>query len=437
MSNSIDDFMNHKTSEFSGGKFLKSWKKNGKKEENVQNPGVYIDTWMHMSCPPRPIWFHGFTKIEPKEDKDTREVIKWLWSDRFNCHETDDVLKSEYQHDDKGLRKKPPVSCGFCKLVDWVRLEVAASRINWLDPIFEFTGAEKNHRDEVVEGKIVYHAAGLYGGLRSDDDDEKAEMKKAGISPKTSWREKAMSGCNYIFRIVQHDLPGDGIVIATEAALLGEKVRSVLADRIQKYGRDDGNPLKKPVAIRWVYRENEKEFQKKYHAIDLPNLALPDNIRDLIKDAPPPSIDHMVEKGNQETLRAVMERYCVRKGIPWDDFFAKTPASTSSSGGSPSPAREESRPSESKKSEVKMVMTTAGVELPYDSCLKCDKCQKPMGEAWNKCPGCGETYPDGTEDPPTKPEAMRTRASKKAEAPKEEVKADPPASSDDEDEIPF
>jgi hypothetical protein len=463
MANSIDDFLNHRTNSGDRASFFK-WKDKGE-----------ADVWLHTKCMPKPVWRHQIPKLVPIEDKDTKETHIMLWSENAVCHEDEEILRAQYQRDDDGARKKTPTKCGLCRYVEWVFQQVQQEKLSWTDPVLHFEGFTKEKIKgnwEYVETELTLHAGGLYGAFQKvEDDDEKRELKEAGIFLKEAWKEKMLASCNYIFRIVDNKSIKDGVQIAIEASLLGDKVKTVISDRMQSVGRDKGNPMVTPYAIRWKYNDKEKEFGKKYHALPLEEERISQTIRDLIIEAEPPDITRLTEPYNQATVRAFFEKHSVLKNVPWDKLFRKeSSAGKSTTAGAEaekasSKKAPDSEPDDPDETQVrkkqddgppKGYTTSTGIFIPEDDAVECNKCDKPMHESWNKCVECGKTY-EGGEDPPEPPKkeekepkiVPRRRMKEKAET-KPAPKSDPPpkkkpkdeeedegGGDEDDDSIPF
>lgn len=441
MINSVDDFLSHSNAERSG--FLSKWKKNTPPKVNV---------FLHTRRLPTALWQHGFPKIFTKEDKDTGEMVTHVWGGKFTCHETEAVLLKQYKRDNDGERTHPPRSCPMCKLVETVRSMVEEGQLSWTTPIFEFEG-------DISEESQIIHAGGLYNafGQRDMPEDKKREMKKAGISPMEAWKENALAKMSYIFCVVDTSAVNQGVQIATETSLLGDKVKEVINDAMEDQGKEQGNPFLNPFCIQWEYKPDEKEFGKKYRARRMESIKLTPEIAKLIRGEAP-DLSNIVAPFNPKILRASLERYCLVQNIPWDHIFDG--------------AREiEEEPTTSHKqsaARTKLAAPPATLgKLPptpaakppvlsedEDDIVECDGLQGVggCGEAMNindaKCGHCGFVYDAAklaAEAPPPPPPAkLRKRGEAKKSAPPPPVAAKEEAESDDfsfgdddSDEIPF
>lgn len=432
--NDIDSFLNHKTNEKTRGAYLGDWKEKG-----------FIDTWMHTRRMPAAVWRHKVPMIVPIEDKDTKEVIPFLWSKNYVCHEEEEVLRRQYHRHDDGSRKLEPSACGLCKMMEWFYQAVQNDELSWVEPIFHFSGKLKDRRGSITDHEVTLHAAGIYNGYsKVDTDEEKRELKKAGIFLRDAWQEVMSAKCSYIFCVVDHNDLKAGVQIAVEPALLGEKVRVVIQDRIASLGKDEGNPAKNPYCIQWKFNASESDFGKKYHALIIERHKLTPAIRELIAESDPPDISNLRAPFDQGVMRAYLEKHCLVKGVPFAEFFPATEgtgkrSATSKVTTAAREAEKASAPKVEKKPEPepKVLTTSTGISIPEDDAVACDACGKPMGVSWNKCVECGETYEgDGLEAPPEPPKAVaeppkrtRTRAAAKKQ---ESTEGDDPTN-----EIPF
>ena len=109
--------------------------------------------------------------------------------------------------------------------------------------------------------------------------------------------------------------------VAVETTALGDAVKEVIRGQIEALGATEGNPMRTPYAIRWKYRPEQAEFNKKYVAIAMPKLEMSKEIRSLIFDTPAPDITDTIAKGNAEALMSVMQRVaCI--DLPLEQLFA-------------------------------------------------------------------------------------------------------------------
>src|ERR1700722_16000427 len=143
MTNSIDSFLNHKTSDRSGG-FFKKWRKS--------DQATKIDVWLHRKRVPIALWQHNFPRVFVKTDKDTGENVTLVWGHSYNCRETEKILKKQHSRKDDGTREYPPLRCPICRMIETVRDMVDEGQISdWAKPIFRFEGDKE---------KRIIHAGG-------------------------------------------------------------------------------------------------------------------------------------------------------------------------------------------------------------------------------------------------------------------------------------
>lgn len=414
MADAFDDFLNHSGRDSGGGKFLGNWKK----REPPQ-----VDTWMHTALSPKPSWRHQFYKVETRENKDTRDTERVVWSFQFNCHEAEEVLKKQYKTDDDGRREKPPCTCPLCRCVDFVRQAVVDGRLSPFEPIFRFEGSDEDQA-------VTLHAAGLYGGFPrerddfSDDEENPLTWKKfrdAKLSLKDVWKENVMAKLSYVFAVVDQKDVSRGVQIAVETALLGEKVRGVIADRRDRLGVEEGSFAKNPCAIRWFHRPSEKEFNKKYHATDigLNKLPLTEEIEELIRGEARDVIERVTKElapGDPATLRALMERYSV-VDLPFDKFFeghdskkAKDSKDKKRDEDEPAPEVRTSKP----KADAKPAKAPP---KPAVEEFECDECGATVTADDTECPKCGADLDDADDAPKAPPPQAKKPPVAKDDAP--------------------
>lgn len=310
MGNSVDDFLKHRSSARGGG-FLKNWKK--------REPPRF-DAWMHTACIPLAFWAHNFPIVKTIADKNSDDGKTVVWGENYVCHEQEDVLKAQYKYDGDGNREKPPMHCPLCRMIEEIRTLVDEGKLSWVKPVFRFEGDEDER---------VLRSGAIYGAYDRDDfdDDEKAELKKAGIKFQGMdgvWRDKAMSKCSYAFAVVDNDAPGDGVQITTETTLLGEKVKGVIEDTRESLNDDDmGDPFKNPYCIRWIHAPKELQFNKKYAAKRMESIKITPEIDALIHSKPVPDLHKQCATPfDIPTMRAFLEEHClINDLLDWDDIF--------------------------------------------------------------------------------------------------------------------
>ncbi len=459
---STRSFAKHKMG--GGGKFLSKWKEKGS-----------IDVWFHTKELPIAVWRHQLPQLVVKEDRDTKESVTHVWSKNLVCHEDTDVLEAQYKRDnDTGARKSPPERCAVCKLVEWAyqqallfeetRGEKKPRGLSAVTPLFHFEG-------DVAEETTTLHVGGICNLFGKDDlsDALKLDMKKAKISPKHAWKQNSLAKCQYAMRVVDNAHPENGVNIAVETGLLGEKVKEVMETELEK---NDTDIQTQPYCMQWEYFEKETNFQKKYKASALRKMKVTGRILELIRGEAPPLPEDLTTPFNQESLRAVLEKRCVLPNheaiIPWDEIF---PSKEQTEAWAKADALEAERAKKAEEAEKKSSATDEPEddeedddddsdadegdedeeEDEDDEEIGCDDCQAPMKLDDSSCAKCGATYDPKTGKllehgkPPEPEKKMRTRseaasAAKKGAAKKSaagEAKPDEGRGIDEGDPTPF
>jgi hypothetical protein len=258
----------------------------------------------------------------------------------------------------------------------------------------------------------------------------------------------------------------DGIQIALETTLLGDKTKEVIRDAITSLGEDAGNPLENPYCIQWQYRKNAAKFDEKYHALRIERVKPSPAIEKLIIDTEPPGVTHIIERGNPTTLRANLQAaYCGPKDlIDWGACFdaaeaeyvqtharaqvgpthpqrsAARPASNGAANGQQAKARmpevnqpepepeaeeqenvEEQEPAQAapkqapaKAAKAKPAQKPAAQPAPApvadDEDVECDECADLMKATDTVCPTCGFDYSPAQAEPSPEPEPEKPAA---------------------------
>ncbi len=315
----LEEFLGYEANSSSGGgKFLTKWKKRQPAELRI---------WLHTRTPFVTLWQHNIPTMRTFEDRDTGETVRKIWGGNFNCLENEATVLQHQNKRTNGVRDIPPQICPVCKLLEWVRGEIAAKRINKAQPLFKFEVPllpGEDAADDRSDDQLRIISAGPFTDTCKDPTpQEKIDFRRAGISLMDAWAENGRAKCNFVFRCVDHDNVDDGVQILKETSLVGEKVQQVIRDQMKRQGRVEGNPLLNPYAFQIEHKPKEKQFQNKYHVLDLSPKTYPltEEIRALIVDTDPPDITRMREHGNVRQLRAQLEQYALVP-IPWDELFA-------------------------------------------------------------------------------------------------------------------
>lgn len=371
----LDEYLGH-TARGGGNTFLRGWKK--------RTPPA-VDTVIHTRAPFVALWQHNLPRIQVIE-KEGEPPRREVWGGTWACIEPESVLKGQYKRDrDSGERRVPPTICPACILIEHVRRQVAAGQIKFTQPLFKWEG------DEADKARVIT-AAGIFNGYNDKDKltrEQKVQMRKAGISPKESWKENAYAKCNYLFVVVDVDNVDDGVQVAIETTLLGDKIKEAIRDRMVAMGEDEGNPMKNPYAIRWEHHPDKQVFNEKYKAIVMPKIAITEAIRQLIEVQDPPDVSGIAAPGNVKQLRADLESHALVE-FPWDEIFGPSEAYIDDDDDDRPAA---APPPESSKQQA------VGSGDGDEEVFSCDKCGKPGLTAFDtECEHCGAKYDPDTGD---------------------------------------
>lgn len=308
----LNQFLGHSTqSSSSGSKYLDRWKKNTPPQ---------VDIWLHTQALIESLWRHNVPRIVERE-RDGEKSVE-VWSGNWNCWESEDVLINQYKRDyEAGTRAYPPCICPVCKLIEYVRDSVEQGDLVWTAPIFRFAGSDASK-------SLVIRAAGLYNGFSKKDlsDNEKNELKEARIYRTEAWKQNMMAKMSYVFTVVNNAEPGKGPQIAIETPLLGDKVKEVI-NKAMMSAEDEGNPLENPYAIRWMYKPDESQFDRKYDAVKMDRIPYTKEIQSAICDTKAPDLGGVIARQDPSILLAQLQdaHRPFRKTfeIPLEDIFAE------------------------------------------------------------------------------------------------------------------
>lgn len=370
---SMDEFINHKTTE--RFRRMDDWKEKGK-----------LDTFPHRRINPVIVPRHNIPTVFVQDDDG--DPVRRCFRRPYVCYEHEAVVKKQGKLNKAETREVPTLYCGLCRVVDTVRMMVVEGQLDWLDPIFRFTA------DNPEETTIIH--AGGFCNMFSDwnlDDDKKKVLREAGINLKEAWKEDGRSKISYVLAVVLAEKPEAGVQITVETGLLGDKIKECISDEIESKGKEKGNPQITPYCIRWVYKEDEKNPQRKYAAKRIDIVQPTDQIIELIS-GPKPDVSMFTKLFDQKLMRATLEEHCISKvALPWDEIFAVKPlpeeASKSTSSGKPEP---------SLSSKVST----------QDTIIPCDKCGVDMKASDTKCSNCGQQYEVTNDEEPVAPPPPKT-----------------------------
>lgn len=404
---SMGGFSKHRAGS-GGGDYLKKWKEKGA-----------IEVWLHVKELPLAMWRHQIPMIVILDDKNNRgQKIKHAWSKNFVCYEDEGVLEQQYfrteQREPLSPRKHPPKKCGVCKLIEWCyqqchRYEYSRDEnaqlakdgkkpkpfagIKFTTPMFRFEG------DDPKETQLI-HIGGICKLFDKDHNDaQKADMAEAKIRKSEAWKENMFAKCQYAMCVVNNDAPDDGVQIAVETSSLGDKVKEVLDDMIESDKRDYE---RSPYAIKWKFNESETDLNKKYKALPMRETALTPRIKKLITgEAPTEALNKMIERFNQQTVRAQLEAHCLLpKGtVPWDELFPTVEQSAQweveeAEAEAEAAALDAANRTEQREDGDHDSDDATGSGSDEDEVFACNNeaCDAVVKATDAKCPKCGEVY---------------------------------------------
>jgi hypothetical protein len=439
--NSVDDFLSEYTGGWGGTKYLSKWKKKRT-----------VLTWMHTKLLPQAVWRHPFPRINTWVDKVTQKPRRAIFGHQYVSHERFDVLDAQYFRDDEGERKLPPEKCPMSLLIEYVHGLVERREVPWTEPLFHFEVETEDRDGKPYTDVRVIHTGGFIGLFGRKDltreqlidlREHRIHLRDENEPWKGAWAQNANAKLAYIFPVVDHDDVESGVQIAIESKLLRQKVKAVveasrknLTDpRTGEVENKTWDPFTHPYCVEWKHNPNAKAFDDMFEATKMGQVKITKQIEDLVR-GPAPDISGEVEPLNAHTLRAVFERHCVLKGIPWDEIFKHFPVRESYTGESTVPEIA------TRREELAPVTphNTGTAEEPHgggngDTCPECGdaadcphvgcvKCEGPMMPEEAVCKHCGHDHapPVAAATPPAKAVAQKTA---------------PPTAPTEDDPLPF
>jgi hypothetical protein len=399
---SLDDFLGH-SGNAGGGGFLEKWREDGE-----------IDVFLHPRGLPAALWAHSWYKITTYKDKKLDRDVTKIFSDDFNCLETEQILRKQKFRDDDDRREHPPAVCPLCLTIEWIRDQINDQKLDWLTPIFQF--------DAPGEPSTIVRAGGFCGLFKEPkqgfSEEDQLALDSIKVKQSEVFKQESAAKLQYIFRVVSAKDPGAGCLITRESQTLGQRVQKVIKDLMADIG-EGGDPRIHPYGFHWTYDKN-KTFADKYDAVRRQSIQLTPQIQAVFEQAPP-DISDMLRAGDPRKLRASMEAHALIE-FPWDELFGPAMAIIDELDAEPEEpwkdelgaAREQKRQAAS--SSAPSVQSAPAVEPPEE--VACDKCEGTMTTVMDTCPHCGARYdlktgmliPDPPKQEPAKPPPRRRSA---------------------------
>ena len=379
----LEDFLNHGSDSGGKRKFMKNWKKDG-------SIVVWVSTRAQIAYPS---WNHPFQFLDTVEDEDGKEK-EILRFNRFVSPDAEIVHKSQYFRDKETDRLQvPPLLDPFLLLREWLRFECEEP----LDAVvFEWENPKNGERTQWRRGNLA----------------------KLVEKSRDTWNHTLDTKLEYLMVVVDDDHPEEGPQIVRNPKLLGDKMKDAIRQEIESNG-DDGNPLLKPYAFKWIYDAKTKNPMESYRAFRFNKSRLTDAVREAITatEFPDPSQDTRPRAGDKAKIRAAMED-AARIDIPWDRVFsdewkdeAPTDFNYGANAGGEKKAEKADRPAEvrtkpedegaPRERRRKKKEEPAPKPEPKEETIPCDECGEPMKASATKCPKCGQEYEveEGDEPP--------------------------------------
>lgn len=384
----LDDFLNG-----GGGgraKYLKDWKKEGS-----------IVVCLHCqpsSEKPKIAWRdfkHGFYVNDVR--KENGEEVPYL---RFTMFSSPDVAKvcdeQHFRDRETGRLRMPPLLDPFLLLREWLREEIEAQRMTTDQVIFEWTDPSKNNA-------LIQWKAG-----------EISRIVKRG---QTNWNHSLDAREEYQMVVVSVGDIAAGAQIVRLTAGLAKAIRKAIKNEIESNGRDAGNPLVTPWAMKWIYDKNA-DINERYNALRFNRQEITEELLEQIQSPDFSEPRTGPRPGDKAKIRAAFED-AAKIDLPYDLLFSPQWKDDDDSGdadefsdsedasGAQKSRRhpgqsidsEPDRPSARDGSPRKRRRKKAATEPAKPSWWvepgereACEDCGFEMHPGWAECPGCGAHY---------------------------------------------
>src|ERR1700690_3174916 len=140
---SLDDFLSY-SNRGTQTNYLSKWKEDGS-----------VVVWLHKQLAPKRLWRHALKRIVTLKDKQTQEEKVSIWSDKYVCLESEDLLKDQNRFVRlPGQRQRPPHVCPTCLFAEYIRSQILTGKLNWLAPILKYPtdSEEADFRAQCFDG---------------------------------------------------------------------------------------------------------------------------------------------------------------------------------------------------------------------------------------------------------------------------------------------
>jgi hypothetical protein len=360
------------------------------------------------------LYTHSFPRIFTKKPKDGGAEETQVWGHDYNCFEEFEVGERQWERDDRGDRKLPPVVCPHCLLIEWVIAEIGEGRISWTDLLFKFRS------DSAPPTKI--YAGGLVGMFNERDlnEDDKKELKEKEIYLNKAFQQVSLPRRKNIYCVAELTDIEKGLQATLESGGLGSALSAAIDQRKEVAG-DKGDPQINPYAFRWRYQPKALPADK-YTVIPMPEVEISKAVLEAVSSEKlPPVFAQLRKYPNLKQLRATMEEGLVLKGVPLDQIFAPAMKLADKDGWVKD---EEDQKADSNAASFNFGANAAsgassGAETNVQVAA-CSNCEKNVPIDATKCPHCGASFDDESESaedvPP--PKAAAAAPGKPPETPK-------------------
>jgi hypothetical protein len=376
----IDGFTRHRTSSRASDLIIKNddWKKGG------------IRLWLHTRAPIVSVWHHQFFKVIEKREDKSRLPIFFKW----NCWEAESVNVDRFKRRRDGSRTNPPCQCPKCKLIELVREAVAGRVIRWTDEVLKFEG------DNRADTKLI-RAGDFWGAFSSRDldEDDVADLRRAGVDRKEAWKTALTPKCDYVFCAADADNLGDGCRIIVPPGIMGERMQDAIVREQKRSGKDKGNPLKNPYLFEWSYDDRAK-MPKDAYRVDVLGTSPTDEVLKIIRDTDPPDTSDLVAWGDADELRALLEAHALLPAAIWIPMLDKAfPVRDDAPKGGPAPVRDGAKDAPATAGAPPVGTSKAEPDKPppppaKEELFDCEHCgaEEVMRATDFDCPKCSAKY---------------------------------------------
>ena len=339
---------------------------------------------------------HNFPKVVTLKGEGGEDGKTTVFSEEICCFERNEIIESQYNYNDDGSRKFPPVLCPVCRLNEWVRSRIEAGKLDWLKKAMRF---ESQSRDLLLHtGGMI----GMYTGFDISDEDKKT-IRDAGVKLSEAFKEDVQAKIKFLYCLVDLSEIDKGLQATIEGKSIGGDMSAIIDERVGDLG-ETGDPSVNPFPWKWIYRPDSKDIRDRYSVATAAWDELPKSFGDVkaraielaMSDKIPPVFEQLRRYPNVKKLRLAIEGSLLLDGVPLDEIFGPVEERCDENGWFKDDEDEKRGDQETSFDHGANVK---GSDPPKGGdTFECGACSKDVPEDASECPHCHASFEDDEDE---------------------------------------